>query len=399
MKSVTIRKGHLRPVAEGHPWVFAGSIARTDGEAADGDEVDVLAPGGRFLGRGLLSLSSSIRVRLFTRSREEHFNETFLRNRLESAIRFRRGCLGLPCPGQTDAFRLVHSEADGLPGLVVDLYDRIVVCQISHRGIEQRKATVFRILDELLEPQAILQADDPSARRLEGLEPIEEWVGGSEPIGPFEVTELGIRYPIEFVGAQKTGLYLDQRENRERVVRFGQGRRILDAFCHAGGFALNLARAAGGEEEILGLDSSRSAIEMASRAARQNGLEHRVRFEREDVYRWMGRARREEQQFGLILLDPPPYARSGRHLRAALQKYRELHRLALNLLEPQGVLVTCNCSRAASGGPFERMFAGAASDVGRGARIFGRGGQSADHPVSPACPEGRYLEVLFAHVD
>ncbi|MDP7034014.1 MAG: class I SAM-dependent rRNA methyltransferase [Planctomycetota bacterium] len=399
MGKVRIRKGHVLPVVEGHPWIFARSIAEIEGEVVSGDEVDLIDPKGTFLGRGFYSADSSIRVRIFSYKKDLRADPEFFLERIERAARYRKEILGLPSPEQTDAFRLVHSEGDGLPGLVIDLYGDVAVCQISHVAMEKRKDSILKALGEVIGPQAVFQADDPEMRKLEGLDLGSGWIGGRIPSGPTEVHELGLRYRVQFEGAQKTGLFLDQRIHREAISNLGRGRDVVDAFCHHGGFALNLAQERYGTGSIIGLDSSGRAIESAREAADLNGLSDRVVFEKADVYRWLGAARREKRTYGLVLLDPPPYARSSRHVRAALQKYRELHRLALTILEPNGILVTSCCSRSVGEDVFERMLARSALDTGRSVRVFHRGSQSPDHPVSPGCPQGRYLKVFYLHVD
>ncbi|MBI4613881.1 MAG: class I SAM-dependent rRNA methyltransferase [Planctomycetes bacterium] len=398
MGKVYVRRGRVQPIVYRHPWLFSGSVERVEGDVAPGDAVDVLDPKGRFLGRGFYSDASQIRVRLFAFEPGVEPDHAFFRDRLARAAAFRRDALGLPAPGRTDAFRLVHSEADGLPGLVVDRYGDVLVVQISHVALERRKDVLLAALAEVFGPLAVLQRDDPHFRALEGLEPVDAYLspegGGADEV---EVMELGVRYRVDLRAGQKTGLYFDQRTNRALAATLAGGRRVLDLFSYTGAFALAVARE-GGSAGVVAVESSPAAVERGRANARANGFAG-IEFVREDAYKYLGALRAGGGAFGMIVLDPPAYAPSSRYLDQGLRKYFDLNSLALSVLSPGGILVTCSCSGAVSEDDFEGALSTASVKAGRAVRVFHRGGQASDHPVSPHCPEGRYLKAFFCQVE
>lgn len=390
---VTIKARRARPFFARHPWVFAGSIERVEGTPAAGDEVEVVSHEGQFIARGLFNPNSAIRARLY-RWDDGPLDGNFWRGHLESAIRLRRDVLELVAPKR--ACRLVFSESDGLSGLTVDRYDRTLVAQFSSLALFGRRDLLIRLLAEAAEPEGIWLRTDRGIAGPEGLEPHDGLAWGAVPEGPIEIQDDSIDYFVDVRGGQKTGFYLDQRENRRAVASYAQGRRVLDLFCHSGGFGLNALRH-GGAAHVLGVDSSATAIEQARQHAVHNGLSH-ARFEVGDVFEVLERLRGSGERFGLIVCDPPKFAKHPKGLEDALKRYLRLNRAAIDVLEPDGVLATCSCSGAVDRGLFADMLGQAAELSGRAVQILEMRGQAADHPVSASCLETEYLKCFVCRV-
>ena len=381
-----------RPFYARHPWVYAGAIASLHGQPADGDEVDLVAHTGNWIARGLYNSQSKIRVRLYNWTPDQPLDRAFFRDRLQSAITLRRQ-LGLLEPGT--ACRLVFSEGDGLSGLVVDRYDRWLVLQFTALGLAQRRDLLADLLDELLQPVGQFLRTERGIGQLEGLPLQDGPLRGSPPDAPIEINEHGLRFRVHLTEGQKTGFYLDQRDNRQMVAPLAVGRRVLDAFCYSGGFALHAARA--GAAEVVGVDSSEAALTLAHDNARINGLSN-VYFVRADVFADLDARVRRGEQFGLIILDPPKFARRKDAVEEALRGYRRLHTLALRLLEPEGYLVSCCCTGLIDLSMLEQLLAQVAAESRREVQLLARRGPSPDHPVSIACPESHYLKCLLTRV-
>jgi 23S rRNA (cytosine1962-C5)-methyltransferase len=382
-----------RPFFGHHPWVYAGAIAEVIGQPADGEVVDLYSHAGNFVARGLYNSRSKIRVRLYTWSAETLLDRAFFRRRLEDALRLRHALLGYD--GPTRACRLVFSEADGLSGLTVDRYDRWLVVQFTAFGMAQRSDLLVELLVELAEPEGIYLRTERGIGQLEGLELHDGLLWGQVPEEPVRIEEEGIQFLVHLREGQKTGFYLDQRENRRAVARFAAGRRILDAFCYTGGFGLHAARA--GAESVLGVDMSAPALALAQANAQRNGFEG-ISFNRENVFTYLQTLEKAGERFGLIVLDPPKFARARNAIEEALRGYRRLQTLALHLLESDGILVTCCCSGLITSSLLEELLAQLAVDEGREIQILERRGQAPDHPVSVSCPESNYLKCLISRV-
>jgi 23S rRNA (cytosine1962-C5)-methyltransferase len=390
---VLLQPRRARPFYGGHPWVFAGAISAVEGEPADGDEVELIAHGGAFVARGLFNSRSKIRVRLYSRDAAAPLDRAFFRDRLNAAIRLRH-ILGLDLPGH--GCRLVFSEGDGLSGLVVDRYDRWLVAQFTALGMARRRELIAEILAELTGAEGIYLRTERGVGSLEGLELQDGPLWGQQPPGPITIQENGVQFLVNLAEGQKTGFYLDQRDNRQAVARLAAGRRVLDAFCYSGGFGLHAARA--GAESVLGLDQSVTALELARENARVNGLDGRMRFQRGDVFDDLAILADGGEKFGLIVLDPPKFARARNAVDEALRGYRRLQALALRLLEPDGILVTCCCSGLITVDMLEELLAQLAAETRRDIQILERRGPAPDHPVSVACRESHYLKCLVTRV-
>ena len=293
------------------------------------------------------------------------------------------------------ACRLVFSEGDGLSGLTVDRYDRWLVVQFTALGLARRRERLTEILVELLRPEGVYLRTERGIGQLEGLELQDGLLWGRPPDGPVVIEEHGLRFRVNLAEGQKTGFYLDQRDNRRAVARLAAGRDVLDAFCYTGGFGLHAARA--GARSVLGVDQSEPALALARENAALNGLEN-LEFVRGDVFAELDALAARGARFGLVVLDPPKFARDRRAVDEALRGYRRLQTLALRLLEPDGFLATCCCSGLITADMLEELLAQLAAEEKRDIQILERRGPSPDHPVSASCLESHYLKCLITRV-
>jgi 23S rRNA (cytosine1962-C5)-methyltransferase len=389
---VVLQPRRARPFYGRHPWVYAGAVAAIEGDPADGDVVDLHSHAGDFVARGLYNSHSNIRVRLYTWSADVPLDRAFFHGRLEAALRLRRD---LGCDGPGQACRLVFSEGDGLSGLTVDRYDRWLAVQFTGLGMARRRELLTELLVELVGPEGIVLRTERGIGGLEGLELHDEPLWGRLPDGPVEIHEDGLRFLVNLVEGQKTGFYLDQRDNRRAVAALAAGRRVLDAFCYTGGFGLHAARA--GAASVHGVDASEPALALARANARLNGLNN-LDFVRADVFTHLEELVRAGEGFGLVVLDPPKFARTRGAVEEALRGYKRLQRLGLRLLEPDGLLATCCCSGLITVAMLEDLQAQLAVEERRTIQILERRGQAPDHPVSVGCLESNYLKCLISRV-
>ena len=389
MTRVTLRRGRAKPLWFGHPWIYSEAIAQTEGEPAPGAEVAVHDHEGRFVGRGLISPQSQIRVRLFTR-KDEPLDDAFFARRVASAAALRRR-LGLP-DAATDAFRLINSEGDGLPGLTVDVYGDALVVQFGTIGMWTRQGPLLDVLEAEIHPRTIYAAAGSSFAAIEGFAAAPQVLRGEER-ETVTCREHGVVQEVAPLKAQKTGLFLDQRENRARLQGLCRDTRVLDCYTYHGGFAL--AALKGGATQVTAVDISPRALEQAQANARLNGF---AAFEtvEADVFRYLEAA--PPRAVDVCVVDPPKFARARKDLEAALKGYRRLNSLALGVVAPGGLLVTCSCSQQVDAEAFERLLAGAAQDARRRLQILEVRSMGADHPLPPGFPEGRYLKCVFARV-
>lgn len=392
---VILKPRRARPFFARHPWVFETSIQRVEGDPGPGDEVVVLTAEGQFIARGLYNPGSTIRVRLY-RWDEGPLDEDFWTARLKSAIRLREDIPALASSPQS-VCRLVFSEADGLSGLTVDRYDRWLVAQFTGLGLHARREMLLRLLAGQTGAEGIIARTERAIASREGLAVGEEQVIGQVPEQPFEIVEHGLRYRVDIRAGQKTGFYLDQRDNRAAVAPYCRGRRVLDLFCFTGGFALNALRH-GGAVAAVGIDRSVPAIELAREHAAINGVEC-VTFEAGDGLEALERLRTAGERFGAVICDPPKYARQAKDVEHALKGYLRLNRAALEVLEPGGILVTCSCSGLVGRDLFADVLGQVAEQSRRTIRILEQRGQAPDHPVSASCLETEYLKCMICRVD
>ncbi len=390
--TVTLIAGHVQPLWAGHPWVFAQAVQKVEGGALAGDEVDVLDPQGNFLGRGLYSPHSALAVRVFSRVPGERLDASLITHRIQAAVE-RRQLFGLPSE-DTDGYRLIHAEGDGLPGLVVDRFGADLVLQVGCLGMKLKQSLIVDALRHVFQPRSILDRTSARVAEQEGFRRDEGPLVGSAP-DALGFRERAFRYRIPGAFGQKTGFYFDQRPLRARIEALAKDRRVLDAHTYVGAMAMAAAR--GGASEVHAVDSSAAAIEVGAECAAINGLSAKISFERGDALTVLQREARRGG-YDLVICDPPKLAASRAHQRKSLSTMRRLAAGAARATRPGGLLVLCSCSAAIDMDTMVRILALACRDVGLQATVLERGHQGPDHPVLAAFPEGLYLSCIVAQI-
>ncbi|HEX6528517.1 MAG TPA: class I SAM-dependent rRNA methyltransferase [Burkholderiales bacterium] len=386
---MVLKKGREKSLKRRHPWIFSGAVERASGKA--GDTVEVLDSSKHFLARAAYSPKSQIRARVWTFDQAEAVDAGFFRNRIQAALAMREA---LPAAKHANALRLIHGESDGLPGLVVDRYADVLVAQFLAAGVERWRDPILDSLLELSGCEAVFERSDAEVRKLEGLEPRVGFARGNRNAARCPIIEYGLNFRVDVEQGQKTGFFLDQRENRQRVRALAAGREVLDGFCYTGGFSI--AALAGGAKRVTAIESSAPALQVAKENLAANPLDaSKVDFRQADVFSELRKLRDSAARFDLIILDPPKFAPTAAQVKKAARAYKDINLWALKLLAPGGLLATFSCSGAVSGELFQSIVAGAALDAGGEARIIERFGAAADHPVALAFPEGDYLKGLL----
>jgi 23S rRNA (cytosine1962-C5)-methyltransferase len=380
---LVLKKNQDRRVRAGHPWIFSNEIERIEGAPADGGLVDVADVRGAFLGRGYYNRRSLISARLLTRGRDEIDLDFFVR-RLERAIAYREAV----APG-VEALRLVHGEADQLPGLVVDRYRDWLAVQVLTLGMESRADQLREAIERVIAPRGVVRIADSPLRRLEGLA-LERATWWGEVPERIEIVQEGFRLEVDPGHGQKTGLFLDQRENRRLAESRSAGRRVLDLFCYQGEWALHAAR--GGAAAVLAVDSSAPALEAARRNAERNGLAERIGFREGDCFDVVRQLERAGERFGVVIVDPPALVKSRGAIAAGARAYRELNRAAMATLEEGGFLITCSCSHHLEDDLFKQVLREASRAARRPFRVLAWSAEPPDHPQLLAVPETHYLK-------
>lgn len=388
---VILKPRRAQPFFARQPWVFAGAIAAVEGEPADGQEVDIYSGGGHFIARGLFNGQSKIRVRLYCWDEDRPLDDGFFRERLDRAIAFRRDTLKL---SQVNAaVRLVFSEGDGLSGLIVDRYGPWLAAQFTSLALAQRREQFGQSLMDLTGAAGVVLRTERGIGKLEGLEIQDGLLCGEEAPDSIEIDDGGVRFLVNIGEGQKTGFYIDQRDNRRAAAALAHGRSVLDAFCYTGGFGLHAARA--GAQSIVGVDASLPALELARHNADLNSVANAT-YVHADVFHHMSELAEQEARFGMVVLDPPKFARARHAIPQALSGYRRLQSLAMKLLEPGGILVMCCCSGLITADMLVELLGQVAAAARRDLQLLEVRGQAADHPVSIACLESNYLKCLIA---
>jgi len=387
---VFVRPEHDARLRAGHLWLYRTEIARVDGNPQDGDAVSVRAASGRHLGVGWLNMRSAIAVRLLTHE-DRDIDESFLADRLRRALAL-RGRLA----ASGDACRLVYSEGDYLPGLIVDRYADLLVMQTLTLAMDRRKDVLVRLLLEMNQPRGIYARNDPAARRLEGLPREQGWLAGGGAT-EVEIEEDESRFLVDVAQGQKTGFFLDQRENRTRIAALARGARVLDCFAYTGAWGIRAARH--GAESVVGVESSDSALALAGRNAALNACADRCQWLGENAFDGLRRLAAGAPAFDLAILDPPAFVKTRAALAHGLGGYKEINLRALKALRPNGWLITCSCSYHVDERTLAKVVSDAAHDARRTIRIVESRSQARDHPVHPAMPETRYLKCLVIAVE
>ena len=388
MKTIRLLEGKERSLLRRHPWVFQGSVAK--GRADAGETVRVEAHDGRFLAWGAYSPTSTIRVRAWSFDEAERIDEDFFARRVATAV-----VLRARLPIASDGVRLVHGEADGLPGLIVDRYADTLSAQFLSAGAERWKATLADALIEATGCARLYERSDSGVRALEGLAPVKGWLRG-DGATTLTIREHEWRLSVDVAEGHKTGFYLDQRDNRARfaeLVRHFGCRRVLNCYCYTGGFTL--AALAGGAGQVTGVDSSAPALERARAHVALNGFDAgRARWLDADVNATLREQLKAGERFDAIVLDPPKFAPTAAHAARAARAYKDINRLALKLLAPGGLLLTFSCSGGIGAELFHKIVAGAGIDAGVDGALLQRLEAACDHPTTLAFPEGEYLKGL-----
>jgi len=383
-----------RPFYYHHPWVFSGAIDHVEGDWTDGDLVRLCDDRGQYIATGYVNSNSQISVRLLSWDETQSIDEAFFREKIVQARRLREELLAVNTG--SNAYRVFFGESDGLPGLVVDKYAGFLVAQIHTLGMHVRREMLLDILEDVYKPDGIFEKSDPEMLEHEGIPPTGGVARGAEPPETMQIECDALSFGVHIRTGQKTGFFLDQRENRKVASWYASDRRVLDCFCHTGAFSLYAAKL-GHAKSVLGIDSSASAIELAKSNAKLNDVnvaEFRVGKLPEELRHLRG----DGHLFDMVILDPPQFAKSKAGLRKALFAYRDLNAQAMRCLDREGVLITCSCSQHLSYDDFELLLNEASFEAGRTLQVIERRSQSPDHPVIISCPQTRYLKCFVCRV-
>lgn len=390
--NLVLKAGREKSLLRRHPWIFSGAIHHADEGIPSGGTVDLLSFNQQFLARAAYSPNSQIRARVWT-FEDEPIDKEFFRRRIRTALQSRNTWQLTP---DTDAYRLIYAESDGIPGLIVDRYGNTLVMQCLTTGTEYWKETFADLLLEETGLTTIYERSDADVRELEGLPSRSGILRGSHTTFHFPITENNLRFNVNLASGHKTGFYLDQRNNRLRVRELAKDRDVLDCFCYTGGFSVNAL--AGGAKSVLSVDSSGDALTVCKENVALNDLDssHHSTLEG-DVFHLLRRFRDEGRSFDMIILDPPKFAPTAAHAEKATRAYKDINLFAFKLLLPGGILVTFSCSGGVDAALFQKIIAGAALDAGTEAQIVEHLSQGPDHPVALQFPEGAYLKGLICY--
>ncbi|WP_430233041.1 class I SAM-dependent rRNA methyltransferase [Nitrosomonas communis] len=393
MKKIILKAGKEKSLLRRHPWVYSGAISRVEGHPSDGDTVSIYTNQKIFLAHAAFHSKAPIAARVWSWQQDERIDEAFFYRKLTHALEFRKE-LGLS--QFSTGCRLVHGESDGLPGLVIDQYGRILVMQIGSVGAERWREVILDILKGLCNPDCIYERSDTDVRELEGLTKHTGVLWGELP-HDLIIEENGLYFAVDVMTGQKTGFYLDQRDNRAKIGILAKDKDILNCFCYSGGFSVYAKRA--GAKSVLSVDSSEEALKLAQRNFALNGLAtDSQEWQCADVFQMLRKLRDQNRKFDLIILDPPKFAPTASFAAKAARGYKDINLLAFKLLRPGGIVATYSCSSGISSDLFQKIIAGAALDAGISAHIIAQQMAAPDHPILLSFPEGAYLKGLLLKV-
>lgn len=376
-------------VEDGHPWVYRNEIENIEGDFEPGDIVEVYNYKGRFIGKGYINPKSQITVRLMTRNKDEEINEEFFRKRIIDAWNYRKKVI------ETTSCRVIFGEADFLPALIVDKFSDYLVVQFLALGIDKWRDTIVKILKEVFNPKGIYERSDVPVRELEGLEQRKGFL--TEPFDTTVVTEEnGVKYYVDVENGQKTGYFLDQKENRLAIKDIVKGADVLDCFCHTGSFSLHAGHF--GAKSVLGIDVSEHAVEFATRNAKLNGLEDICKFEAHNAFDVLKTWSKEGRKYDVVILDPPAFTKTRSAVEGAIRGYKEINLRAMKMVKSGGFLVTCSCSHFMYPELFMEVVMDAARDAKKTVRLVEYRNQSKDHPVLFNSDETLYLKFMILQV-
>ncbi len=378
-KNIVLRAGRERSIQKWHPWIFSGAIVSA--ECRSGDIVDVLDHQKNWLARGYFHEKTNIACRVLTFDQKESIDADFFTKRLKEALQRRQFFLA-----KTNGFRLVFGEVDMLPGLVVDIFDRSAVIQISTLGMDRCRELIVEVLPKVLDIECIYEKSDNESREVEGLSPQIGLLWGKLP-SSVTITDHGAKFLVDIDHGQKTGFFLDQRENRLSAAQYAKGKTVLNTFSYTGAFAIHAALA--GAKRVVSVDSSKEAVSLGKKNAALNNVESICQWEVEDVFEYL---KLTDERFDVIILDPPGFVKSKRDITAGTNAYRVLHQLALKRLTKNGVLITSSCSTWVDRLLFHKIAFWACEKEGHQLRLIEERGHTWDHPISVFFPEGEYLK-------
>ena len=390
MKAVKLRSGKLGKFRSGHPWIYKKHILKVDPSIKPGTVVDVVASDGAFIGTGYYNSHSDISVRILTFGREA-IDKAFFRSRIASAFAKRSSLLT-----KTNAYRAVFSEADGLTGLIVDVYGNTAVFQVLTLGIERFKEVIVECIDEILKPEYIYERSDSLYRKQEGLSERRGW-WGKEGSGCIEITEGKAVFLVDIVTGHKTGFYLDQRNSRFAIENIAKGKEVLDLFCYTGGFSAHAAL--GGAKSVIGVDIKEDWLVLARRNMELSGVSPKAEFVKADSFGYIKNAHAAGRTFDIIIVDPPSFVKTKHSIASASRGYEELNVTAMRCLRAGGVLATFSCSHNRSNQLFADIIKKSAAKAGKNTSILKRCHQAEDHLIVKAIPETEYLKGYFLKID
>ena len=394
MATVILKKGGGRYLKSGGQWIYDNEIDRIDGEFTPGDVIRVEDFDGFFLGRGYINPRSTITVRMLERYHDDEIDEAFWEKRVRNAWEYRKNVTDTSC------CRVIFSEADYCPGLVIDKFGDVLVAECETLGMEKHKETICRLVKKVLSEdgisiRGIYERSDASVRKLEGLEKVKGFIGEAFDTNVM-ITENGVKYRVNIEEGQKTGFFLDQKYNRAAASKLCRGKKVLDCFTHTGSFALNAGLA--GAESVLGVDASELAVKQAEENARLNGLEDRVRFMTADVFDLLPELIEKGEKYDVVILDPPAFTKSRSAVKNAVKGYREINIKGMKLVKPGGFLCTCSCSHFMTPELLEKTILEASKGARKRLRLTEYRMQAPDHPYHMGCPESLYLKFFIYQV-
>jgi 23S rRNA (cytosine1962-C5)-methyltransferase len=389
-----LAKGREKSLLRRHPWVFSGAVARMEGKAQLGETIDICDSQGKWLAKGAWSPESQIRARVWSWQADESIDIDFFVKRLQAAQQLRDW---LAERDDLDSYRLIAGESDGLPGVTIDRFGTFLVMQLLSAGAEYQRAAIITALQKCYPDCAIYDRSDVSVRKKEGLELVQGPVTGEIPPPLLPITEHGMKLLVDIQTGHKTGYYLDQRDSRLATRRYAQNKRVLNCFSYTGGFAVSALL--GGCTEVLSVDTSQAALDIARENVELNGLDlTKAQFVRDDVFKLLRRYRDEGEKFDLIVMDPPKFVENKNQLNGACRGYKDINMLAMQLLNPGGILLSFSCSGLMATDLFQKIIADAALDAQRDVQFIEQFRQAADHPVIASYPEGMYLKGFACRV-
>ncbi len=394
MSSVKLKSSRDKIIHNKHPWIFSGAVDSVSGNPSNGETVEILRSNGERIGWGSFSGDSQIRIRVLSFNPNEKIDKDFISKKILDAIEFRKQIINQQ---ESNAYRIINAESDGLAGVIVDKYDDHLVCQFLSAGAEYLKNNIVEILIEELKPNCIYERSDSDVREKEKLKLVKGLLYGKEPEDLIEIKENGIKFFVDVKDGHKTGFYLDQSESRKIFSDFVKDKNVLNCFSYTGAFSVYALKA--GAKKVCNIETSETANNIALKNIQLNNLdENKVEFINDDVFKVLRKFRDERKSFDVIVLDPPKFAESVSQIQKAGKGYKDINLLAIKLLNPGGTLFTFSCSGHINPDLFQKIVAGAAIDSGRDVKIIKQLSQSPDHPVALNFPEGHYLKGLVCHV-